>query len=206
MEGPTPSSAIFYGAISVHLGVYLLLRAEPIVLASRVTSGAVIAIGLITAIHATLSGRASSDVKTSLAYAALAQLGLIFVEVGLGWTTLALFHMIGHAAVRTLQFLRAPSMLHDYHRVHAASGGNLGKTGAHYEVLLPAAVRGWAYRLALDRGHLDHVIDRMVAGPLVRLAQRMVGDDGREPFTTTSSEAVPVQKALTPKMAGGYDA
>jgi NADH-quinone oxidoreductase subunit L len=206
MEGPTPSSAIFYGAISVHLGVYLLLRSGPVLWASPLASGAVIAIGLITAIHATLTGRASSDAKTSLAYAALAQLGLIFAEIGFGWPRLALLHVIGHAAVRTLQFLRAPSMLHDYHRVHAASGGNLGRTGTHYEAMLPPGVRGWLYRLALDRGHLDHIIDRMIAGPVVRAAQRLLGEDGRSEFAALPEATPSGAKSLTPTMAGGYDA
>jgi NADH:ubiquinone oxidoreductase subunit 5 (subunit L)/multisubunit Na+/H+ antiporter MnhA subunit len=206
MEGPTPSSAIFYGAISVHLGIYLLLRSEAMVLASPIVLGAVIAVGLITAVHATLSARASSDAKTSLAYAALAQLGLIFVEIGLGWTWLALMHVVGHAAVRTLQFLRAPSMLHDYHRVYAASGGNLGRTGTHYEALLPTGLRGWLYRLALDRGHLDNIVDRLVAAPLVRAAQKMLGEERPSYVPAESNKAPSNTESLTPTMAGSYDA
>src|SRR5207249_9477580 len=71
MEGPTPSSAIFYGAISIHAGAYLLLRVQPILALSRIASGLVIVIGVITAIHGTIVGRASADAKTSLAYASL---------------------------------------------------------------------------------------------------------------------------------------
>lgn len=171
MEGPTPSSAIFYGALSVHAGAYLLLRAEPIVAASRIVAGAVILVGLLSAIHGTLTGRACADAKTSLAYASLTQLGIIFVEIGLGWTWLALLHICGHAVVRTLQFLRAPSMLHDFHRVHAAAGGHLDETGAHYELLLPQPVQRWLYRLALDRGHFGAVLDRFLLGPVWALAQ-----------------------------------
>lgn len=173
MEGPTPSSAIFYGALSVHAGAYLLLRAEPILKASPGVALAVIVVGILTAIHATMIGRACSDAKTSLAYASMAQLGVIFVEIGCGWSWLAIFHMTGHAVVRTLQFLRAPSMLHDFHQVHAAAGGHLGKTGAHYEQLFPEYIQAWLYRLALDRGHHDTVLDRFVVAPLLALANQL---------------------------------
>jgi NAD(P)H-quinone oxidoreductase subunit 5 len=166
MEGPTPSSAIFYGAISVHAGAYLLLRAQPLIAASPFAAAAVCLIGVLSAFHGTMVGRASADAKTSLAYASMAQLGIIFVEIGLGYPRLALFHILGHAFTRTLQFLRAPSMLHDFHHVHAAAGGHLDKTGTHFESMLPVALRTWLYRLALDRGRHDAVLERFVIAPL----------------------------------------
>jgi NAD(P)H-quinone oxidoreductase subunit 5 len=171
MEGPTPSSAVFYGAIAVHAGTYLLLRAQPILSASPAATVTVISIGAITAVHGTLVGRACADAKTSLAYASLSQLGIIFVEIGFGFTWLALVHVIGHAATRTLEFLRAPSMLHDFHQIHSAAGGHLQRTGAHYESLLPDGVRRWLYRLALERGHHDTILERFVVGGLMRIAQ-----------------------------------
>ena len=175
MEGPTPSTAIFYGALSVHAGAYLLLRVQPLLQESRVAAGIVVAVGILTALHGTLAGRASADTKTGLAHAALTQLGLVFVELGLGWTTLALWHIMGHAAVRTLEFLRAPSMLHDYHHVHSAAGGELAASGEHYAKLLPESLRRWLYRLALDRGHLDTIVERFLIGPVLQLARRLQG-------------------------------
>jgi NADH-quinone oxidoreductase subunit L len=179
MEGPTPSSAIFYGAISVHAGAYLLLRAQPILAASPVASGAVILVGLLSAIHGTMVARACSDAKTSLAYASISQLGIIFMEIGFGLSWLALLHIIGHAIVRTLQFLRAPSMLHDFHGVHAAAGGHLARTGTHYEAVLPSGAQLWLYRLALDRGHHDAILDRFLIGPLRRAAYTMASLEKR---------------------------
>jgi NAD(P)H-quinone oxidoreductase subunit 5 len=170
MEGPTPSSAIFYGAISIHAGAYLLLRAQPLLAHSVVSSVLVIGIGLATAIHGTMVGRASADAKTSLAYASLTQVGVVFVEIGLGWKWVAITHILGHATVRTLQFLRAPSMLHDYHRMHSAAGGELAQTGKHLEDLLPQRVQLWFYRWALDRGHLDTILDRWMLHPLMQLS------------------------------------
>ena len=173
MEGPTPSSAIFYGALSIHAGAYLLLRAQPIIAASAFVAETIILVGLLTAFHGTFVGRTCPDAKTSLAYAAMTQLGIIFIEIGFGWQQLALWHITGHALIRTLQFLRAPSMLHDHHRMHAAAGGHLGATGAHFESFLPQSMQHWLYRLALDRGHHDTLLDRFAVAPLVRLAERL---------------------------------
>ena len=171
MEGPTPSSAIFYGAISIHAGAYLLLRAEPVIAVSPLAAALVIAVGAATAVHGTIVGRASADAKTSLAYASLTQVGVVFVEIGLGWTTVAVAHILGHAMVRTLQFLRAPSMLHDYHAMHSASGGEIAPTGQHLEEMFPPGFQLWLYRWALDRGHLDTILDRVVIEPLLRLSR-----------------------------------
>jgi NADH:ubiquinone oxidoreductase subunit 5 (subunit L)/multisubunit Na+/H+ antiporter MnhA subunit len=170
MEGPTPSSAIFYGAISIHAGAYLLLRAQPLLAQSRLASALVILIGATTAIHGTIVGRASADAKTSLAYATLTQVGIILIEIGLGWRWIAIAHILGNATVRTMQYLRAPSMLHDYHQMHSAVGGELSPTGTQIEEMLPARVQLWLYRWALDRGHLDTILERWVIAPLLQVS------------------------------------
>jgi NAD(P)H-quinone oxidoreductase subunit 5 len=178
MEGPTPSSAIFYGAISIHAGAYLLLRVQPMLAQSPLASLAVVLIGVATAGYGTITGRASADAKTSLAYASLTQVGIIFVEIGIGWNWVAVAHILGHATVRTLQFLRAPSMLHDYHTMHSAIGGNLSPTGKHLEDLFPERVQLWLYRWALDRGHLDTILDRWLVHPLIGLSRLFARLDG----------------------------
>jgi NAD(P)H-quinone oxidoreductase subunit 5 len=178
MEGPTPSSAIFYGAISIHAGAYLLLRLQPLLARSGVASALVIAIGLITAIYGTVTGRASADAKTSLAYASLTQVGVVFAEIGFGWRSVAVAHILGHAFVRTLQFLRAPSMLHDYHRMQSAIGAAPSPAGLQLENVFPEHTQLWLYRWALDRGHLDTILDRWVIGPLVRLSRLFARLDG----------------------------
>jgi len=150
MEGPTPSSAIFYGALSVHAGAYLLLRSRPILDASPWAWAAIVAVGAVTAAQGALVGRTCPDAKTSLAYATMTQLGLIFVEIGLGFDQLALWHIAGHAVLRTGQFLQAPSLLHDHHQRHSAAGGHLSAAGAPFGALLPRAARDWLYGFALD--------------------------------------------------------
>jgi len=202
MEGPTPSSAIFYGAISIHAGAYLLLRVQPLLAQSAFASTLVIAVGLITAIHGAIVGRASADAKTSLAYASLTQVGVIFVEIGLGWKWIAIAHILGHATVRTLQFLRAPSMLHDYHTMHSAIGGHVSP-GKTVEDLLSEPLRLWLYRWALDRGHLDTILDRFVIDPLMRLSKLFAQLDNlgmRSPARRSEKVAVSIE---SPARQGG---
>ena len=169
MEGPTPSSAIFYGALSVHAGAYLLLRFEPLISQSLTARALIVVIGLVSAIHATLVGRTQTDIKTVLAYASLTQVGLIFVEIGVGLPRLALAHMIGHACIRSLQFLRAPSLLHDLHGAENAAGGHVARTAVHLERIAPSPAHRWLYRLALERAYLDSLLENVVVAPLLRL-------------------------------------
>jgi NADH-quinone oxidoreductase subunit L len=173
MEGPTPSSALFYGALSVHAGCYLLLRAAPLLERSPEASAVVLGIGALTALYASTVGRGQPDAKNSLAYATATQVGVIFAEIGLGLYTLAVAHLIGHACVRTLQLLRAPSALHDTHQVRAAAGVAPFRVGGHYERLLPARARAALYRLALFGFHLDGLLARFVVRPVLTLAERI---------------------------------
>ncbi|HYO59844.1 proton-conducting transporter membrane subunit [Archangium sp.] len=84
MEGPSTSSAIFYGALSIHLGPLLLLRTSSLWMPHTPVRAAMAGIGLATALFATLVGHTRPDAKTSLAYATMAQLGLMYVEIAAG--------------------------------------------------------------------------------------------------------------------------
>ncbi len=111
MEGPTPSSAIFYGSLSVHIGVFLLLRTFPFwehQTSVRILFGIV---GLATAIVTTGIARVQSSVKSQIAYSSIAQIGIIFIEVALGFDNLALIHFAGNAFLRTYQLLVSPSVV-----------------------------------------------------------------------------------------------
>jgi NAD(P)H-quinone oxidoreductase subunit 5 len=167
MEGPTPSSAVFYGALSVHLGVYLLLRVSPILELSAWLGAAVVAVGLTSAILAAVSGRVQTDAKGALAFASLTQVGIITAEIGLGLRYIPLIHIIGHACLRTLQLLRAPSLLHDYHMLENAVGGHLRHEQGLAARWLPESVRGRLYRAGHLRGQLDEALDRFVVRPFL---------------------------------------
>jgi NADH-quinone oxidoreductase subunit L len=132
MEGPTSSSAIFYGSLSVHIGVFVLLRTYAFWEDMLWAKIAVITIGAITGIVSTLIARAQPTVKTQIAYSSAAQIGIIFIEVALGLHWLALIHFAGNAFLRTYQLLVSPSVLnylvhHQYFHYHPPVDKPVGK-------------------------------------------------------------------------------
>jgi NADH-quinone oxidoreductase subunit L len=111
MEGPTPSSAIFYGSLSVHMGVFLLLRTFPLIEYQISVRVLIIAMGLFTFFVATGISRVQSSIKAQVAYSSISHIGLMFVEISLGLESLAIIHFIGNAMLRTYQLLISPSVV-----------------------------------------------------------------------------------------------
>lgn len=183
MEGPTPSSAVYYGALSVHAGCFLLLRAQPLLARSAIATGLVAVLGLTTSLHAAVTARVQTDVKSALSYATLTQVGLITVEIALGLRTLALLHMAGHVCFRLLQFLSAPNVLHDLHALEDRLGGHLPRdTGRLRHGRWGTSL----YLVALERGFAESLVERLVvrpfralAGGLDRFDRLLVGRPGR---------------------------
>lgn len=166
MEGPTPSSALFYGAVSIHAGLFLMLRVWPVFAVSPAARVAGVAVGLATAIYAAAVARVHTDAKGALAHATLAQVGLILAEICLGWTTLALVHLVCHAFLRLGQYLKAPNMIHDTHRVGHAhpQPGLLDRWSP--------ALAARLYAAALHRLRLDDLIDTCFA-PVLAFAHAL---------------------------------
>ena len=168
MEGPTPSSAVFYGALSVHLGAFLLLRVSPLLERSTWLCAAIVTLGLTTAVFAYLAGGVQTDIKSALSFASLSQVGIIFAEIGLGFRYVALFHLLSHACLRTLQFVRAPTLLQDYRTLENAIGSNLPRSGAFWRPPGYDGWNSWLYRFGLERGYLDALLVDYVVFPFVR--------------------------------------
>lgn len=173
MEGPTPSSAVYYGSLSIHAGCFLLLRAAPLLEHAPVARILVGGLGVATAVFAGLATRVQSDVKSSLAYAALTQVGIIVVEIAIGWYAIAFIHLAGHACFRLLQFLSAPNVLHDLHGIEDAIGNKQSRTGGYLEQMAGRRSGRLLYLAALERGFLDSLIDRAVVGPFIRSANQL---------------------------------
>lgn len=184
MEGPTPSSAVFYGALSVHLGAFLLLRVSPILSSSLFLSMVVLVLGSLTAIFASFTGRAQTDIKTTLSFASLTQVGFIVAEIGLfswlgpkiGYPSLLyipLIHILGHGSLRTLQFVRAPTLLHDYRVLDNAIGARVHLVQPIWEKKLGERWRTWLYHLALHRGNLDAMLERFLVRPLLAIIETL---------------------------------
>lgn len=116
MEGPTTSSAIFYGSLSVHIGVFLLIRTAPFWEENLLFHVLIAIIGLITVVIATVTARVQSSIKTQIAYSSIAQIGLMFIEISLGLYWVAVIHFAGNALLRSHQLMISPSVLS--YRIH----------------------------------------------------------------------------------------
>ncbi len=173
MEGPTPSSAVYYGSLSIHAGCFLLLRAAPLLErapAARLLAGI---LGVATALFAGTATRVQSDVKSSLAYASLTQVGVIVVEIAIGWYTIAFVHVAGHACFRLLQFLSAPNVLHDLHGLESALGERPVGSRGYVASAMSDRLRRLLFLLVLERGFLDSFVDRAIVEPFTRAAGRL---------------------------------
>jgi NADH-quinone oxidoreductase subunit L len=168
MEGPTPSSAVFYGALSVHLGAFLLLRVSPLLERSDLLCAVIVVLGLTTAVFAYLAGSVQTDIKSALSFASLSQVGIIVAEIGLGLRYVALVHLLGHACLRTLQFVRAPSLLQDYRTIEDAIGRHMTHTGTVWDRWSKGRDLRWLYRKSLERGYLDRALIQYVVAPFAR--------------------------------------
>ncbi len=115
MEGPTPVSALIHAATMVTAGVFLLVRAHVFFDLSN-HAGAVVAwVGAITALYAASVAVVQNDIKRVLAYSTISQLGYMFLAIGVGAYSAAIFHMITHAFFKALLFLGAGSVIHGMH-------------------------------------------------------------------------------------------
>ncbi|MEY4175260.1 MAG: NADH-quinone oxidoreductase subunit, partial [Actinomycetota bacterium] len=116
MEGPTPVSALIHAATMVTAGVYLMCRISPVLEVSSGYASTVIAIvGAATALFAATIAVSQNDIKKVLAYSTVSQLGYMFLAVGAGAYTAAIFHMVTHAFFKALLFLGSGSVIHGMH-------------------------------------------------------------------------------------------
>ena len=112
MEGPTPVSALIHAATMVTAGVYLLMRASPLIEYSSTVLILCLWVGAITSVFSSLVGLFQQDIKKVIAYSTMSQLGMMVIAVGLSSYNIALFHLINHAFYKGLLFLAAGSVIH----------------------------------------------------------------------------------------------
>jgi NADH-quinone oxidoreductase subunit L len=128
MAGPTPVSALIHAATMVTAGIYMIARSNIIYSMSPSTMTFVAIIGLTTAIFAAVIALKQNDIKKVLAYSTVSQLGYMFLGLGVGAYSAAVFHVMTHAFFKALLFLGAGSVIHamggeqDIHKM-----GGLGK-------------------------------------------------------------------------------
>lgn len=112
MAGPTPVSALIHAATMVTAGIYMITRSNVFYSISEVASQTVAVVGAITALFAATIGLFQNDIKKILAYSTVSQLGLMFLGLGVGAYSSAVFHVTTHAFFKALLFLGAGSVIH----------------------------------------------------------------------------------------------
>ncbi|MFM6947034.1 MAG: proton-conducting transporter membrane subunit [Flavobacteriales bacterium] len=167
MEGPTPSSAIFYGSMSVHIGAFLMLRTMHFWENQLAFKIFLVICGLLTALIASAISRVQSSIKSQIAYASIAQIGLIFVEIALGLENLALVHILGNAYLRTYQLLISPSIVS--HKIRE----QLYQQAIEAEKTPTAWTRFQQriYILNLKEWNLDDLLFRVIWNPLKKIGR-----------------------------------
>ena len=112
MAGPTPVSALIHAATMVTAGIFMVVRSNIFYSISDVASETVAVVGAVTALFAATIGVFQNDIKKILAYSTVSQLGLMFLGLGVGAYSSAVFHVTTHAFFKALLFLGAGSVIH----------------------------------------------------------------------------------------------
>jgi len=112
MAGPTPVSALIHAATMVTAGIYMIARSNILFTMAPATQTVIAVVGLATAVLAATIALKQNDIKKVLAYSTVSQLGYMFLGLGVGAYTGAVFHVMTHAFFKALLFLGAGSVIH----------------------------------------------------------------------------------------------
>ncbi|HEY2728142.1 MAG TPA: NADH-quinone oxidoreductase subunit L [Parafilimonas sp.] len=115
MAGPTPVSALIHAATMVTAGIYMVARSNVLYSLSAVAENLVAIVGIATALLSASIAIKQNDIKKVLAYSTVSQLGYMFLGLGVGAYTGAVFHVMTHAFFKALLFLGAGSIIHALH-------------------------------------------------------------------------------------------
>lgn len=118
MAGPSPVSALIHAATMVTAGVYLLTRTHVLIALSPVAMMAIAVIGALTLLISGLSALGQTDLKRVLAYSTISQIGYMFLAMGIGAWSAAIFHFMIHAFFKALLFLSAGAVIYLLHHEH----------------------------------------------------------------------------------------
>ncbi|MDP4267654.1 MAG: NADH-quinone oxidoreductase subunit L [Bacteroidota bacterium] len=142
MAGPTPVSALIHAATMVAAGVYMIVRSNLLFRFAPLTMDLIIIIGITTALLSATIALYQEDIKKVLAYSTISQLGYMFLALGLGAYSSAMFHLTTHAFFKALLFLAAGSIIHALNGEQnlRMMGGLAGKLPVTFITFLIAAL------------------------------------------------------------------
>lgn len=159
MEGPNPAS-ILRNSVVVACGAYVLIKLQPVLNLSPVALNALIVIGAVTAVGASLVAMAQIDIKRALSHSTSAYLGLVFIAVGTQWTGFALMLLFAHAIAKALLFMSVGSIVLTTNGQNLTEMGGLGPKMPATTTAFVVGTAGlvgllplggfWALRLGID--------------------------------------------------------
>jgi len=150
MAGPTPVSALIHAATMVTSGIYLIARLHPIYLAAPAVMTVIVIVAGLTALVAALIAVAQNDIKKVLAYSTVSQLGFMFMALGAGAFTTAIFHVMTHAFFKACLFLGSGSVIHAMEHMHTVKDPQDIRTMGGLRKYMPATgTTFWISTLAI---------------------------------------------------------
>lgn len=159
MEGPNPAS-ILRNSVVVTCGAYVLIRLQPILVLAPLALNALICIGTITAVGASLVALAQIDIKRTFSYSTSAYLGLVFIAVGTAWPGVAYMLLFTHAIAKALLFMSVGSIILTTSNQNLTELGGLARKMPATTLAYVASALGlvgllpfgcfWAFRLGID--------------------------------------------------------
>ena len=167
MEGPSSSSAIFYGSLSIHLGVFLLLRTFPFWQHIFLIKVLIALLGITTSLICNSIAKSQPTVKTQIAYSSITQIGIIFIEIAFGFHQLALFHFMGNAFFRTYQILVSPSVLN--YLIH-----NQFFSGIANKIGIPSKLSNTVYILSIKEYNMDVTLFKYFWQPFKKISSKLL--------------------------------
>ena len=166
MEGPTPSSAIFYSSLAVHLGILVLLRTYDFWIHVPYMQELIIGSGAFSFVLSTIAARIQPTIKGQIAYSVVAQVGLMAIEVALGWHELVLVHFASHAMLRSYQLLISPSIVSYALKQQFFEFKPVKRLNLHP---IFRNLSNSIYILSLNEWYLDSLMHHLVWGPFKKM-------------------------------------
>ena len=150
MAGPTPVSALIHAATMVTSGIYLIARVHPIFNAAPEVLMIIVVVAALTSIIAAFIAIAQNDIKGVLAYSTVSQLGFMFMALGAGAYTTAIFHVMTHAFFKACLFLGSGSVIHAMEHMHTVEDPQDIRTMGGLRKYMPAtSTTFWISTLAI---------------------------------------------------------
>lgn len=172
MEGPTPSSAIFYGSLSINMGVLLLLRTQSVWYSVWSIKLLLIIIGIMTVLMANSTSKVQPSIKAKIAYLSAAQVGIMFIELAFNLRLLVLIHFTTNAFFRTYQLLVSPSVASYLIQKQIYFSKTISNAKPFYFYRF-SKFRNFVYLMSLKEWNLDYFISKYLFGYIKIIGKKM---------------------------------